>query len=61
MSCACENRKRQEDIGRMRSLAKKAAIMERRVYILYENGGVFGFVPEGVEYKGVFVEFVWYI
>nr|DAJ20136.1 MAG TPA: hypothetical protein [Siphoviridae sp. ctDlU28] len=45
----------------MRLLAKKAAIMERCVYILYENGGVFGFVPEGVEYKGVFVEYVWYI
>lgn len=61
MSCSCENRKRMEDIERMRALAKKAAGMEGRVYILYENDGVFGFVPEGVEYKGAFVEYVWYI
>lgn len=61
MSCACENRKRMEDIERMRSLAKKAAKMEGKVCILYENDGIFGFVPEGVEYKGVFVEYVWYI
>lgn len=61
MSCMCENRKRMEDIGRMRSLAKKAAMMERKVYVLYENGGIFGFVPEGVEYKGAFIEYVWYI
>lgn len=49
MSCMCENRKRMEDIGRMRSLAKKAAMMEGKVYVLYENDGIFGFVPEGVE------------
>lgn len=61
MSCMCENRKRMEDIGQMRSLAKKAAMMDGKVYVLYENDGIFGFVPEGVAYKGEFIEYVWYI
>jgi len=61
MSCSCENRKRMEDIERMRALAKKSAKMDNKVYVLYQNEGVFGFVPDGVEYEGVFVEYVWYI
>lgn len=61
MSCGCENRKRQEDIERMRVLARKAARMEERVYVLYEKkGGVFGFVPEGCPYEGKLVEYVWH-
>ena len=32
MSCGCENRKRQEDLAKMRGLARKAAKMEGRVY-----------------------------
>lgn len=60
MSCGCENRKRQADLERMRGLAKKAAAMECRVYVLFEHNGVFGFVAEGEEYKGEFVEYVWY-
>lgn len=59
MSCGCENRKRQEDIERMRVLARKAARMEGRVYVLYEKGGVFGFVPDGFPYDGKLVEYVW--
>lgn len=61
MSCACENRKRQEDIRKMRELAKRAARMEGKVYVLYEHKGTFGFVPEGSEYKGRLVEYVWYV
>lgn len=60
MSCGCENRKRQEDLARMRGLAKKAAKMEGRVYVLYEKGGVFGFAPEGCPYEGKLVEYVWH-
>ena len=47
MGCACENKKRMADIAKMRSLARKAAKMERKVYILYEKGGVFNFCPRG--------------
>lgn len=60
MSCGCENRKRQEDLAKMRGLARKAAKMEGRVYVLYEHGGVFGFVPEGCPYEGKLVEYVWH-
>lgn len=60
MSCGCENRKRMEDISRMRSLAKVAAKMEGRIYILYEKDGIFNFVPRGEKYNGVFVEYIWY-
>lgn len=60
MSCACDNRKYQSDLERMRMLAKKAAAMEGRVYVLYERDGVFGFVAEGEEFEGELVEYVWY-
>lgn len=60
MSCGCENRKRMEDISRMRSLAKVAAKMEGRIYILYEKDGAFNVVPRGEKYNGVFVEYIWY-
>ena len=60
MSCGCENRKRAEDLKRMRSLARKAAKMEGRVYVLYERGGAYGFVAEGEGYEGRLVELVWY-
>lgn len=60
MSCGCENRRRMQDLGKMRSLAKKAARMEGRVYVLYEQGGVFGFVADGEPYSGRLVEYVWY-
>lgn len=60
MSCCCENRKRQEDMETMRQLAKRAAKMEHRIYILYERDGVFGFVAEGEPYTGKMVEYIWY-
>ena len=41
MGCACENKKRMADIAKMRSLARKAAKMEGKVYILYEKQSVF--------------------
>lgn len=60
MSCGCENRRRQADLERMRGLARKAARMGGRVQVLYEKGGVFGFVPEGEPFEGRMVELVWY-
>lgn len=60
MSCGCENRKRMEDLEKVRSLARKAARMEGRVYVVYEKGGVYGFVAEGERYDGKMVEYVWW-
>lgn len=61
MSCSCENRKRLEDIEYIRSLAKKMAKMEGCIYVLYEKNGIFNFVPDGKEYDGIFIEYVWYL
>ena len=60
MSCGCENRKRMEDLQRMRGLARKAARMEGCVYVLFEKNGAFGFVAEKEEYDGNFIEYIWY-
>lgn len=60
MSCCCVNKKRMQDLERMRSLAKKAAKMEHKVYVLFEKDGVFNFVPEGEEFVGELVEYIWY-
>lgn len=61
MSCWCDNKKRMQDIERVRSLARIAAKMDRSVYVLYEKkDGTFDFVPEGMEYKGKFIELVFY-
>lgn len=49
-----------QDLERMRNLAKRAARMEHKVYVLYERNGVFNFVPEGEEFLGELVEYVWY-
>lgn len=60
MGCACENKKRMADIANMRMLARKVAQMEGKVYVLYENGGIFNFCPRGEKFKGVFIEYVWF-
>lgn len=60
MACWCESVKRMQDIVLMRKLAQKAAKLDNKVYIIYEkNGGVFDFVPEGEEYKGKLIEYVY--
>ena len=61
MSCGCDNKKRMQDLLKMRELAKKAAKMEGVLYVLYDNCGVYGFAKDGEEYKGNFVEYVWFI
>lgn len=61
MSCGCENKKRMQDLCKVRELAKKAAKLDEAVYIVYERGGVFGFVREGDPYEGKLLELVWYI
>ena len=60
MGCACENKKSMADIANMRMLARKVAQMEGKVYVLYENGGIFNFCPRGEMCKGVFIEYVWF-
>lgn len=61
MSCGCDNKKRMQDLSRVRDLAKKAAKMEGVVYVIYERGGEYVFVREGEKYIGNFVEYIWFI
>lgn len=62
MSCGCYNKEKEADLSRMRSLAKKAARMEGKMYVLFKkNDSTYSFVPEGVDYVGVFIEFVHYL
>lgn len=60
MGCACENKKRMADIAKMRSLARKAAKMEGKVYALYEKDGLFNFCPRDKEFNGKLIEYVWF-
>lgn len=59
MSCGCENKKRMQDIAGIRELARKAAIITNEVYILIEReSGTFDFLPDGSEYMGKLIEYV---
>lgn len=62
MSCGCYNKQKEEDLKRMRELAKKAAHMEEKIYVLFcKQDGTYSFVPEGIEYNGKFIEFIHYL
>lgn len=58
MSCECENLKKRLNFGVMKSLAKKAATLDRVNYVIYEKDGLFNFCVEGEKYEGKFVELV---
>lgn len=61
MSCGCDNKRLMEDLSRARSLARKAARMEGRVYVVYrDKAGSYRFCAEGDEFEGELVEHVWY-
>lgn len=59
MSCWCQGNKRLAYIEKMREIAKKAAKMEKSVYVLFkkEDGSIW-YAKEGEDYKGVFVEYI---
>lgn len=59
MSCKQEN-KRLSTIKRMRELARKSAIMEGCVYVLFEKkNGTFGFAKEGDKFEGKLEEYIY--
>lgn len=60
MSCWCQGNKRVTSIEKMREIARKVAKMEQSVYILYsKEDATIGFVKEGEEYTGKFIEYVY--
>lgn len=62
MSCGYYNKQKQKDYEHIRSLAKKCAVMEGTMYILYmRDDGIYSFVREGSAYSGKFIEFIHYL
>lgn len=37
MACACENRKLQSELDRVSELAKKAAVLDGCIYVVYQR------------------------
>lgn len=59
MSCGCMN-KELSTVEKMRELAKKAAIMEGKIYIVYQkNDGTYQFQTKGLPFNGKLVEYVY--
>ena len=60
MSCWCQGNKRLAYIEKMREIAKKAAKMEKSVYVLFkkEDGSIW-YAKEGEDYQGVFVKYIY--
>ena len=62
MACDCENKKKQSDYERIAGLAKKAAVMEGAVYVVYRrHDGTYAFDREDAEIKGEIIEFKHYL
>ena len=62
MACACENRKLQSELDRVSELAKKAAVLDSCIYVVYQRkDGTYAFDKLGVEIKGTIVEYKHYL
>lgn len=62
MGCSCENKKRMSDYEHVAMFAKKAAMMEGRVYVIYrKKDGTYAFDRKGTEIDGIIVEYKHYL
>lgn len=62
MSCGCENRTIMCEYAHVSELARKAAILEQCIYVVYRRpGGEYGFDKAGSEIDGEIVEFRHYL
>lgn len=62
MGCECVNRKFQSEIERISELAKKAAVLDGCMYVVYQKeDGTYSFDKVGVEIKGTIVEYKHYL
>lgn len=62
MSCSCDNRKRQGELERVSELAKKAAVMDGCIYVVYlKSDGTYAFDKKGSEINGIVVEYKYYL
>lgn len=58
MSCGCENLKKRLNLGLIKSLAEKAAMLDGVNYVIYEKDGLYNFTVEGESFNGKYVETV---
>jgi len=59
MSCACEHKKTNSDIERIRRLAKACAVMEDAIVVIYSNtDGTYGFCKASSEIAKPIVEYI---
>ena len=62
MACSCEIKKMQSELERVSDLAKKAAILDGCIYVVYQKeDGTYAFDKLGVEIKGKIVEYRHYL
>ena len=62
MGCMCENRKLQRELDRISELAKKAAVLDSCMYVVYQKeDGTYAFDKVGFEIKGKIIEFRHYL
>ena len=60
MSCWCQGNKRLASIEKMREIARKAAKMEKSVFVLIEKpDGTYYFVKDGENYTSTFIEYIY--
>lgn len=60
MSCGCENKKIMCEYAHISELARKAAVMEGVIYVVYKRGGTYHFGRIG-EVNGDIVEYRHYL
>lgn len=62
MSCGCDNKKIMCEYAHVSELARKAAILEQCIYVVYRRpDGAYGFDKAGSEIDGEIVEFRHYL
>lgn len=58
----CENRKLQSELDRISDLAKKAAVLDGCMYVVYQkDDGTFSFDKVGADIKGTIIEYKHYL
>lgn len=62
MSCSCIRKKIMSELEHVRELAKKLAIMEQTMVVVYKKAdGTYSFAPVGEDFEGEIVEYRHYL
>lgn len=62
MSCGCKIRKEMSELKRVSELARKAAMLDECIYVIYlKADGSYSFDRLGTEIKGTIVEYRHYL